>query len=132
MNDKIIKNNKIQKGLKYLLEACDADEIFLIEKNTFLCIYSIDNGKNEKKENRIKKISFLLKNFKLAIRKFKAEFSCIRMKLHNILVYFEEFNNYSYIMILNQRPKINCAFMKMNISMLKRKLMKGEKTRNNK
>ena len=127
MSDKVVKNIKIQKGLKYLLEACDADEIFLIEKNTFLCIYSVDNGKNENKENRIKNISFLLKKFKLAIRKFKADFSCIKMKMHNIMVYFEEFNNYSYIMILSQRPKINCAFLEMNISILKRKLQKGGK-----
>ena len=128
MSDKVIKNTKIQKGLKYLLEACDADDIFLIEKNTFLCIYSVDNGKNEKKEIRIKKISFLIKKFKLAIRKFKADFSCIRMKMNNIMVYFEEFNNYSYILILIQRPKINYAFLETNISILKRKLNKGGKS----
>ena len=127
MSDKVIKNIKIQKGLKYLLEACDADEIFLIEKNTFLCIYSVDNGKNEKKETRIKKISFLIKKFKLAIRKYKGDFSCIRMKMNNIMVYFEEFNAYSYIMILIQRPKINYTFLEINISILKRKLNKGGK-----
>ena len=127
MCDKVIKNIKIEKGLKYLLEACDADEIFLIEKNTFLCIYSVDNGKNEKKEIRIKKISFLIKKFKLAIRKCKADFCCIRMKMNNIMVYFEEFNNYSYILILIQRPKTNYTLLEMNISLLKRKLNKSGK-----
>jgi GTPase SAR1 family protein len=126
MCDKVLKNTKIQKGLQFLLEACDADEIFLIEKNTFLCIDSVDNGQIEKKENRIKKISFLIKKLKLAIRKFKADFSCIKMKMNNIMVYFEEFNNYSYIMILSQRPKINCAVLEINISILKKKLQKGE------
>ncbi len=82
--------------------------------------------KLKKKENRIKKISFLIKKLKLAIRKFKADFSCIKMKMNNIMVYFEEFNNYSYIMILSQRPKINCAVLEINISILKKKLQKGE------
>ena len=127
MSDKVLKNTKIQKGLQYLLEACDADEIFLIEKNTFLCINSVDNGQNEKKEERIKKISFLIKKLKLAIRKCKADFSCIKLKVNNIMVYFEEFNNYSYIMILSQRPKINCAVLEINISILKKKLQEGEK-----
>ena len=38
MSDTILKNIKIQNGLQSLLKACDADDIFLIEKNTFLCI----------------------------------------------------------------------------------------------
>ena len=126
MSDKVLKNTKIEKGLKYLLEACEADEIFLIEQNTFLCIYSVHNGQNEKKEERIKKISFLIKKLKLAIRKCKADFSCIKMKMNNILVYFEEFINHSYIMILSQRPKINCAVLEINISILKRKLLEEE------
>ena len=125
MGDKIIKNAKLKKGLKFLLDACDADEIFLIEKNTFLCIYSIDNEKNERKEIRKKKISFLIKKLKLSIRKCKADFSCIKIKMNNIMVYLEEFNDYSYIMILIQRPKINCAVLEINISILKEILNRG-------
>ena len=45
------------------------------------------------------------------------------------MVYFSEFINYSYIMILCQRPKINCAFLETNISILKNKLENiGERT----
>ena len=126
MSDRVIKNTKIQKGLKFLLEACDADEIFLIEKNTFLCIESVDNGKNEQNEERMKKISFLIKKFKQTLWKNKADFSCIKIKMNNIMVYFEEFMKYSYIMIINQRPKINCAFVSMNVSLLKQKFTKSK------
>ena len=130
MSDTILKNIKIQNGLQSLLKACDADDIFLIEKNTFLCIYSVNNGMNKKIEEKIqKKISFLLKKLKLSIRKFKADFNYIRIKMNNIMVYFSEFINYSYIMILCQRPKINCAFLETNISILKNKLENiGERT----
>ena len=48
MSDTILKNIKIQNGLQSLLKACDADDIFLIEKNTFLCIYSVNNRMNKK------------------------------------------------------------------------------------
>ena len=49
------------------------------------------------------------------------------MKMNNIMVYFEEFNNYSYILILIQRPKTNYTLLEMNISLLKRKLNKSGK-----
>ena len=51
----------------------------------------IVNGKNEQNEERMKKISFLIKKFKQTLWKNKADFSCIKIKMNNIMVYY--FNN---------------------------------------
>ena len=120
-----VKNKEIYiKGLNFLLEACDADEIFLFERNTFLCICSVNNGLNKNSEERTKKISFLIKKLKQALSRNKSNFSCIKLKLNNIMVYFEEFSKYSYIMILSQRPKINYELISLNICILRKGLEK--------
>ena len=111
--------------MNYLLEACDADEIFLFELNTFLCICSVDNGKNKNIEERTKKISFLIKKSKQALRSNNSDFSSLKMKLKNIMAYFEEFTKYSYIMVLSRKPKINYEFLSLNIYFLRERLEKS-------
>jgi Ras-related GTP-binding protein A/B len=124
-NNMIINKDKLLKGLNYLLEACDADEIFIFELNTFLCICSVDNGKNKNIEERTKKISFLIKKLKQALRRNNSDFSCLKMKLKNIMAYFEEFTKYSYIMVLSRKPKINYEFLSLNIYFLRERLEKS-------
>ena len=125
-NNMIIDKNRLLKGLNYLLEACDADEIFLFELNTFLSICSVDNGKNKNIEERTKKISFLIKKLKQALRRNKSDFCCLKLKLKNIMVYFEEFTKYTYIMILSQKPKINYEFLSLNIYFLREKIKRND------
>ena len=121
MSDMVVNKKKLEKGLYYLLEACGSDEIFLFERSTLLCICSVDKGKNNNKDERTKKISILFKKLKQVLRKNKTEFSCLKMKLNNILVYIEKFSKYCYIMILSQKPKINYEFLSLNIYILKKK-----------
>ena len=121
MSDMVVNKKKLEKGLYYLLEACGSDEIFLFERSTLLCICSVDKGKNNNKDERTKKISILFKKLKQVLRKNKTEFSCLKMKLNNILVYIEKFSKYCYIMILSQKPKINYEFFLLIIYILKKK-----------
>ena len=125
MSNMVINKNKLEKGLNFLLEASDLDEVFLFERNTLLCIYSVDNNKDKNKVERTKKISILFKKIKQALRKCKAGFSCLKMRLNNIMVYIEEFTKYSYIMILSQNPKINYELLSLNIYILKKTLLKN-------
>lgn len=125
MSDMVMNKNKIEKGLKFLLEASNADEIFLFERNTLLCICSVDNRKEINKEERTKKISILIKKIKQTLRKNNEGFGTLKMRLNNIMVYIEEFTKYSYIMIINQKPKINYELLSLNIYILKKKLLKN-------
>jgi Ras-related GTP-binding protein A/B len=124
MSDMVKNINIYIKGLNYLLEACDADEIFLFERNTFLSICSVNNGINKNSEERTKKISFLIKKLNQALSRNKSNFSCLKLKLNNIMVYFEEFSKYSYIMILSQKPKINYNLLSLNICILRQNFEK--------
>ena len=121
MDDMVVNKNKIKKGLKYLLEACDADEIFLFERNTLLCITSVDNGKSVNSEERTKNIPSIIKKLKQALRRIKSCFSRIKLKLNNIMVYLEEFSPFSYIMILSKNPSINYDCIYLNVYILKQK-----------
>ena len=125
MSNMLINKNTIEKGLHFLLQACDVDEIFLFEKNTLLCIYSVDNGKNENKEERTKKITVLIKKIRQSLRRNKVGFSNLKMRLNNIMVYIEEFSKFSYIMILSQQPKINYEFLSLNIYILRESFEKA-------
>ena len=125
MSNMVINKNKLEKGLSFLLEASDLDEVFLFERNTLLCIYSVDKGKVENKVERTKKISILIKKIKQSLRKCKAGFSFLKMRLNNIMVYIEEFTKYSYIMILSQNPKINYELLSLNIYILRKTLLKN-------
>ena len=125
MSNMVINKNKLEKGLSFLLEASDLDEVFLFERNTLLCIYSVDKNKNKNKVERTKKISILFKKIKQALRKCKAGFGCLKMRLNNIMVYIEEFTKYSYIMVLSQNPKINYELLSLNIYILKKTLLQN-------
>ena len=123
MSDMVLNKIKLEKGLNFLLESSNADEIFLFERNTLLCICSVDKGKDINKEERTKKISILIKKIKQALRKNNEGFSTLKMRLNNIMVYIEEFTKYSYIMIISQKPKINYELLSLNIYILKKKLL---------
>ena len=121
MDNMVINKNKLEKGLKYLLEACEAEEIFLFERNTLLCIASVSEGKNIKTEDRFKTISSVIKKLKQALRRNNSGISRIKLKLNNIMVYIEEFSPFSYIMILSQIPMINYDILYLNVSILRSK-----------
>ena len=125
MSNMLVNRNIIEKGLNFLLEACDADEILLFEKSTLLCIISVDNGKSKNKEERIKKITVLIRKIKQCLCRNKEGFSCLKMRLNNIMVYIEEFSKYSYIMILSQKPKIDYEFLSLNIYILRESFEKA-------
>ena len=124
MGNMVANEAKLEKGLYYLSEACGCEEIFLFEKNTLLCIYSLVKGNSLNKDEKIKKISFLLKKLKQVLGKNKAGFSNLKMRLNNIMVYIELFSKYSYILFLSQKPKINYEFLSLNIYSLKQNFLK--------
>ena len=125
MSNMLVHKNKIEKGLSFLLEACDSDEIFLFEKNTLLCINSVDNGISVNKEERTNKITVLIKKIRQSLGRNKVGFSCLKMRLNNIMVYIEEFSKYSYIMILSKKPKIDYEFLSLNIYILRESFEKA-------
>ena len=118
-SDLIPKMNKIKELLKKLVTASWADEAVLLEKNTLIKICSF-NEKEFKDYERFEKISELIKKFKNTCRLGSISFKDIFIKTINNIIYIDEFENSTYIIIAFQNLKTTLELVKINIEICKK------------
>ena len=117
--DLIPKMDKIKELLKKLVTASLADEAVLLEKNTLIKICSF-NEKEFKDYERFEKISELIKKFKNTCRLGSISFKDIFIKTINNIIYIDEFENSTYIIIAFQNLKTTLELVKINIEICKK------------
>lgn len=113
------KMDKIKELLKKLVTASLADEAVLLEKNTLIKICSF-NEKEFKDYERFEKISELIKKFKNTCRLGSISFKDIFIKTINNIIYIDEFENSTYIIIAFQNLKTTLELVKINIEICKK------------
>ena len=118
-SDLIPKMDKIKELLKKLVTASWADEAVLLEKNTLIKICSF-NEKEFKDYERFEKISELIKKFKNTCRLGSISFKNIFIKTINNIIYIDEFENSTYIIIAFQNLKTTLELVKINIEICKK------------
>jgi Ras-related GTP-binding protein A/B len=118
-SDLIPKMDKIKELLKKLVTASLADEAVLLEKNTLIKICSF-NEKEFKDYERFEKISELIKKFKNTCRLGSISFKDIFIKTINNIIYIDEFENSTYIIIAFQNLKTTLELVKINIEICKK------------
>jgi len=118
-SDLIPKMDKIKELLKRLVTASWADEAVLLEKNTLIKICSF-NEKEFKDYERFEKISELIKKFKNTCRLGSISFKDIFIKTINNIIYIDEFENSTYIIIAFQNLKTTLELVKINIEICKK------------
>ena len=118
-SDLIPKMDKIKELLKKLVTASLADEAVLLEKNTLIKICSF-NDKEFKDYERFEKISELIKKFKNTCRLGSISFKDIFIKTINNIIYIDEFENSTYIIIAFQNLKTTLELVKINIEICKK------------
>ena len=118
-SDLIPKMDKIKESLKKLVTASWADEAVLLEKNTLIKICSF-NEKEFKDYERFEKISELIKKFKNTCRLGSISFKDIFIKTINNIIYIDEFENSTYIIIAFQNLKTTLELVKINIEICKK------------
>lgn len=118
-SDLIPKMDKIKELLKKLVTASWADEAVLLEKNTLIKICSF-NDKEFKDYERFEKISELIKKFKNTCRLGSISFKDIFIKTINNIIYIDEFENSTYIIIAFQNLKTTLELVKINIEICKK------------
>jgi Ras-related GTP-binding protein A/B len=118
-SDLIPKMDKIKELLKKLVTASWADEAVLLEKNTLIKICSF-NEKEFKDYERFEKISELIKKFKNTCRLGSISFKDIFIKTINNIIYIDEFENSTYIIIAFQNLKTTLELVKINIEICKK------------
>ena len=118
-SDLIPKMDKIKELLKKLVTASWADEAVLLEKNTLIKICSF-NEKEFKDYERFEKISELIKKFKNTCRLGSISFKDIFIKTINNIIYIDEFENSTYIIIAFQNLKTTLELVKISIEICKK------------
>ena len=118
-SDLIPKMDKIKELLKRLVTASWADEAVLLEKNTLIKICSF-NEKEFKDYERFEKISELIKKFKNTCRLGSISFKDIFIKTINNIIYIDEFENSTYIIIAFKNLKTTLELVKINIEICKK------------
>lgn len=106
--------NVLQNQLEHICQVCEADEVVLFEKNTFLLI-SHSSRRAMEDTHRFEKISNIVKQFKLSAGKVKTSFRSFFVKSHHFSVTIEPFMQHSYVMVIVSDPAIHGAATNANL-----------------
>ena len=96
---------KIEKSLQNFAEACEANEVVLFEKNTFLLCFAYCTKKEDEQNNddqRFEKISHIIKKFKLSCMSSNSSFKSMVIETKNYSAYMDEFTSATYILVILQ------------------------------
>ena len=117
---------EIEKSLKNFVEACDASEVILFEKNTFLlCFaYSSQNADNLNDEQRFEKISHIIKKFKLSCMSSNSSFKSMVIEVKDYSAYMDEFTDATYILVILSDRKTSIELIKLNVTLCKQEFEK--------
>jgi len=115
----LIPNIKtLEFHLQNFCQICEADEVVLFERATFLVI-SHSSSRQHRDDHRFEKISNIIKQFKLSCSKSQAQFQS--MEVHNSVfaAFIDGFTTNTYVMVVMSDLTIQSAATLMNISLAK-------------
>jgi Ras-related GTP-binding protein A/B len=116
----MIPNSEIlSQSLKKFCLACEADEVVLFEKSTFLVISSF-SAKDHRDSHRFEKVSNIIKLFKLSCSKATARFKSMTVMNSNFCAFIDEFTSSTYIMLVSSDSTVQPALTQININIAKK------------
>jgi len=118
ISDLIPKVDKIKDILKKFVNACWADEVTLLEKNTLLKIVAV-NDKDLKDNERFEKMTDLIKKLKNTCKSESETFKDIFIKTINNIIYIDEFENSLYLIVAFKNSKTSLELVKINMKICK-------------
>jgi len=112
----LIPNVKtLESNLQKFCEICDADEVVIFERATFLVI-SHSTRKDHRDDHRFEKISNIIKQFKLSCSKSQSQFQSMEVRNSNYAAFIDLFTTNTYIMVILSEPTIQSAAILININ----------------
>eukprot|EP01089_Gocevia_fonbrunei_P019364 TRINITY_DN6840_c0_g2_i2.p1 TRINITY_DN6840_c0_g2~~TRINITY_DN6840_c0_g2_i2.p1 ORF type:complete len:185 (-),score=23.50 TRINITY_DN6840_c0_g2_i2:51-605(-) len=105
----------IENRLKKFCSICEADEVVLFERATFLVI-SHANTKEHKDIHRFEKISNIIKQFKLSCSKSGSLFQNMEVRNDKFSAFIEMFTGNTYVMVIMSDPSIKSSATLLNIN----------------
>jgi len=111
----LIPNVKmLETHLDKFCQICEADEVVLFERATFLVISHATHSEH-KDVHRFEKISNIIKQFKLSCSKSQAQFQCMEVRNTQFAAFIDVFTNNTYVMVIMSDPTIQSAATQINI-----------------
>eukprot|EP01102_Stenamoeba_stenopodia_P007450 TRINITY_DN2086_c0_g1_i2.p1 TRINITY_DN2086_c0_g1~~TRINITY_DN2086_c0_g1_i2.p1 ORF type:complete len:307 (-),score=65.50 TRINITY_DN2086_c0_g1_i2:195-1115(-) len=111
----LIPNIKLlESQLSNFAEVCEADEVVLFERATFLVI-SHANTKPHEDVHRFEKISNIIKQFKLSCSKSQAQFQSMEVRNSSFTAFIDVLTSNTYIMVIMSDPTIQSTAININI-----------------
>jgi len=110
----IPNRDHLQSHLEKLCELCQADELVLFERATFLVI-SNAVLRPHTDVHRFEKVSNIIKQFKLSCSKTSAHFSTMQVRNTRYSALIEGFTSTTYAMVITSDPTVQPATILINI-----------------
>eukprot|EP01103_Thecamoeba_quadrilineata_P010340 TRINITY_DN2202_c0_g1_i1.p1 TRINITY_DN2202_c0_g1~~TRINITY_DN2202_c0_g1_i1.p1 ORF type:complete len:314 (-),score=46.06 TRINITY_DN2202_c0_g1_i1:84-947(-) len=111
----LIPNIKaLEAQLNNFCNVCEADEVALFEKATFLVI-SHANTQPHDDVHRFEKISNIIKQFKLTCSKSQAHFQRMEVRNSNFTAFIDTLTSNTYIMVIMSDTTIQSTTININI-----------------
>ena len=107
-------------SLEKFCNACEADEVVLFERSTFLVISHFSRQEHSD-AHRFEKISNIIKQFKLSCSKTAAQFRSMTVSNSRFTAFIDEFTSSTYLMLVSSNQTIQPALTQMNIELARRR-----------
>ena len=115
----LIPNARVlEEGLKSFCEICEADEVVLFERQTFLVISNATTRPHHD-VHRFEKISNIVKQFKLSCSKAGTRCASMELRNANYAAFLSSFTPTTYILVIMSDPNIESAATQLNINQAK-------------
>ncbi|KAF9564353.1 rraga protein [Agrocybe pediades] len=124
----------LSKHLSTFAAACNAAEVILFERTTFLVIATSSGPPNLALEDgeevvetgplhpkRYERTSELIKAFKHSCTRVREEFRALEMELYDFTAVLDEMTRNTYVLIIVHDPTIETAALKLNIRFARKK-----------
>jgi len=116
----------LESHLQNFATICEADEVVLFERTTFLVISHSTRIEQHPDVHRFEKISNYIKQFKLSCSKAQALFKSMEIRQANFAAFFDVLTTNTYVMVIMSDPTVESAATQMNISVARKHFEKLE------
>lgn len=113
----LIPNVKVlENSLEQFAEQCEADEVVLFERASFLVISSVSRRPHGDR-HRFEKISNIVKQFKLTCSKGQGQFQGMRVGNSTFTAIIDAFTSNTYLLVVSSDPAVPEEATLLNISL---------------
>ena len=107
----------LESHLNTFCDVCEADEVVLFERATFLVIsHSSNEDRRSRDVHRFEKISNIIKQFKLSCSKSHSQFRSMEVRNADFVAFIEELTGNTYMMVVVSDDTVQSEATRINIA----------------